>query len=250
MTDMKMSTLYEIGLWICSATFVASVPCVLAARAAHSRRVPWWAVCVSSAVAGWMFLNTYSYVEYLRNSAETEEYNRENNGYALIDYMVAVPQPFALYWGWICGLIYLGVCLGLYGMVYRYSTNGVARSLWSLLSAAILLAAFLYLPPWSNFLDFPSFDFVVAWSYFLVGAGLSYHLLRVLRWKEIGHAFAVMCLVGLLITCAVNRLLYSEPIGVSRVVAWSVMYGTVFTVLWWVGVRGRVPALPDVPNQT
>jgi len=242
--EVNVSILYEVGLWTCSALFVASVPCVLAARARWLRQMPWWAVCVSSALAGWLYLNVYAFVEYLRNSAYTEEYNRENGPYALIDYMVAVPQPFALHWGWTGGLIYLGICLGLYGMIRRYSTSGVSRALRSLLIAAGLLTAFLYLPPWNERLQFPAFDFVVAWLCFLVGAGLSYHVLRVLRWNEVGYAFAAMFLVDFLITSAIRGLLQSGQIVWSGVVAWSAMHGAVFTVMWWMGIRGSVPVSP------
>jgi hypothetical protein len=240
-----MSTFYEACLWICSVAFMASVPLLLTVRAKQPWRLPWWAVFILAAIVGWIYFNTYAYLEYQKNEAIRDEYNREHNAYALIDFFVAAPPSIALRWGWFTGVAYLGICLGMYGLFRGGPIAGVSRPVMGFLGAAVVLAAFLNCPPWSDFLTLPPFDFVAAYSYFLVCAGVSYHLLRVLRWEKAGYAFAVMFMVDFLILCTVDSL-HSWTVKPSKMAAWAAMFGAVFTLLWWIAIRRRVPALaPD-----
>jgi hypothetical protein len=162
-----------------------------------------------------------------------------------MDFFVAAPPSVALRWGWVTGLTYLGICLGMYGLFPGGSTAGVSRPLAGFLSAAVALAALLKCPPWSEFRVLPPFDFVAVYSYFLVCAGVSYHLLRALRRDKAGYPFAVMFLVDLLILCTVDCL-HSRTAEFFKMAQWAAMFGAVFTLLWWIAIRRRVEvSTPD-----
>ena len=169
---------YTLLLWICSIGFFASVPLVLALRARRPRHLPWWLVGGLAAALGWIASNAYAALETQQITAWRNADSREG---MIAEYWQVTDPSVTLPWGWIVGLVYLLVCLGLYRLFRESRNRAVSRPLIALLTMAVALAIFSRIPPWIPIeVDVP-FDFVFLYTTFLICAGPSLQLLRLFR---------------------------------------------------------------------
>lgn len=240
---------YTLLLWICSIGFLASVPLVLALRARRPPHLPWWLVGGLAAALGWIASNAYAALETQQIAAWRNADSREG---VIAEYWQVADPSVTLPWGWIVGLAYLLVCLGLYRLFRESGNRAVFRPLIALLTMAVTLAIFSRIPPWIPIeVDVP-FDFVVLYTTFLICAGPSLQLLRLFRSPASWHPFVVMFLVTLLFQATFRfwALIEIEHASITwanlfppiqRAADWAALFGGVFSAIWWIAIR--TPAL-------
>jgi hypothetical protein len=236
-------------LWICSIGFLASVPLVLAWRTRRPRLLPWWLVVIFAAALGWIASNAYAVVETREIAAWREADSHEG---MIAEYWQVANSADTLPWGWIVGLLYLIVCLGLYRLFRESVNRGASRPLIALSTVAVALAVTSRIPPWIPVeVDVP-FDFVFLYTAFLICVGPSLQLLRLFRSQAAWQPFVVMFLVTLLFQVAfrfwalwqTERALMTWASLFPRVqqaADWAALFGGLFSAFWWIAIRS--PAL-------
>jgi hypothetical protein len=230
---------YGILLWVCSISFLAAVPLVLAARAGRPQRMPWWLVVALAAAVGWMASNSYVHLEQWQISAKQAELARRG---ILADFFVVADPAFTLRWGWALGLMYLIICLGLYPIFRLCADAAASRPFIGLLASAVALAIFSAVPPWRRTDPLEPFGFVVLFAFFLTCAGLSHQLLRIFRATVSWVPFVAMFIVSLSLGLALR---YAErpdlPLQIRPATEWAALLGALFTAFWWIAIRKRSP---------